>query len=274
MGYWIVHFEKSTKLRDASGNPINSLEGAIDIHDADVHREAVNHYLYRELANYTLAADVSSQATQITLTSVTGVVIGSDFHMRDTATGNHDHTFVTVTNIVGNVVTLNRPLDNSYLAASTIVTRISRNMNVVGSLGTPIIYLLKPTEGQAWHINSISFSMTDTTAMDDATFGGRTALPNGVSVRLHDITNGTYNTYSFWRKNSDFYLDCFTPSYADKAPSGYYGFRGKLFIKDSYGAVVYLANTVSSEIQLEVLIQDDLSVLDTFEITVHAHIAS
>lgn len=259
-------------LFDGEGNPISSFRGAIDIHDSDVHSAAINHYLWRDLATYTLAADVAAQSTQVTFTSVVGIVAGSDFHFNDTATGAHDHTFATVTAIAGNDVTFNRPLDESYLAASTVVTRISRNMNVTGSLAAPIKFRVRPTVGQIWHGLSLSFAMTDQTAMDDATFGGLPALTNGVAVRFYDITAGRYNTYSFWRKNSDFFLDCFGPEYTTKAPSGFYGYRGKLFVKESYGAIVKLYNTAEQVTELEVLIQDDLSGLDSFEMTLHAHI--
>lgn len=261
-------------LADGYGNPLSSFRGALDVHDSDVHSVAINHYFWRDLATYTLAADVPAQSISASFTSIVGIVVGSDFHFNDAATGAHDHTFATVTavNPVGNVVTFNRPLDNAYTAASTTVTRISRNMNQVGALGAPVAYRVRPTVGQIWHGVSLSFSITDNDPMDDATFGGLPPLPNGVAVRIHDVTAGTYGTYSFWRKNSDFFLDCFDPKYADKAPSGSYGYRGKLFVKDSYGAIVKLFNTVDQITELEILIQDDLSGLQTFEMTVHGHL--
>lgn len=264
--------QKPTWARDGYGNPIGSLKGALNTHDADVHTSPTNHYFFQDLANYTLALPIASQNTSLTVTNATGVVVGSRLHLTDTSNNNHDHDILLVTVVVGNVITVNRPIDKAYAVATTIVTRVTVEMTVLGSLASPQSFKLLPSPGEVWHLTSLDFSITDNVAMDDATFGGVPQLTNGTVIRLVDSVNSIYETFSHWRSNSSFNKDGFLTVYSSKAPSGVYGFSGSLDFHTRYGAIVRLANTTTETIYMEVLIQDDLSSLSTFEIKVHGHI--
>jgi len=263
---------RPTWAMDGSGNPLGSLKGALNTHDADVHWFPTNHYFYQNVANYALSTPVTSQATSMTLTSVVGLAIGNRLHVTDTANNNHDHDILLITNIVGNVVTINRPIDKDYAVATTVVTKVNIEINGVGSLASPQIYTVLPSPGEVWHLTSMDFTMTDNVAMDDATFGGLPQLANGVVIRAKDTINGAYETFSHWRSNSSFSLDGFLTSYSSKAPSGVYGYIGSLDFHQRYGAIVRLANTATETTFMEVLVQDDLSGLSSFRIKVHGHI--
>jgi len=262
-----------SRLAAGDGETIGSLSNAVNIHDADVHIAPVNHTLYAQGASYTLASDVTKQDKSIIVTDATGLVIGDLLHITDTSNNSHDHDLLRITSISTNTLTLNRPIDKAYLAASTTINLVVVNMSVVGTLASPISYKVFPSPGEVWHIVSLDFSMEDQTAMDDATFGGLPALTNGVVIRAVDSVNGTYETFSNWEHNGDFKEDGFYVEYSAKAPAGFYGFSGNMNVKERYGAVVRLANTSTETIYLEILIQDNLSGLDSFEVKVHGHIA-
>lgn len=263
---------KSTWARDGYGNPINSLRGALNIHDADVHIYPINHYIYQVLTTYTLASPIASQATSFTLTNATGLVAGNRLHLTDTANNDHDHDILMVISVVGNVVTVNRPIDFAYAVATTTVDKVAIDMNVLGSLASSQKYILYPSPGEVWHLTSMDFIMTDNTAMDDGTFGGLVALANGVVIRTYNINTNTYETFSHWRTNNSFIRDGFAVNYSAKAPSGTFGFSGSLDFHQKYGSIVRLANTTTEQIRMEFLIQDDLSGLLSFSIKFHGHI--
>lgn len=264
--------QKPTWARDGYGNPIGSLKGALNTHDADVHTNPVNHFVYQELATYTLSLPITSQNISLTVTNATGIIIGSRLHITDNANTNHDHDILLVTNVVGNVVTVNRPIDKSYAVATTVVKRVSIELNILGSLASPQSFRLFPSPNEVWHLTSLDFTMTDNVAMDDSTFGGLTQLTNGVVIRAVDVVNGGYETFSVWRTNASFVRDGFLTAYSSKAPAGVYGYNGSLDFHQKYGSIVRLANTATETSYVEVLIQDDLSGLSTFEIKFHGHI--
>ena len=263
---------RPTWAMDGTGRPVNSLSGALNVHDADVHIHPVNHYFYQELATYALASPITSQNTSLTVTNATGIVAGSRLHITDTANSNHDHDILLVVTVVGNVVTVNRPIDKAYAIATTVIKRVTIEMTVVGSLASPQSFKLLPSPGEVWHLTSLDFSITDNAAMDDATFGGVPQLTNGVIIRGIDSTLNEYETFSHWRTNASFGKDGFSTSYSSKAPAGVYGFSGSLDFHTRYGAIVRLSNTTTEVSYMEILIQDDLSSLSTFEIKVHGHI--
>lgn len=249
------------------------LRGAFNIHDADPHWEPINHFMWQPISSTTITADITSQDTHINLTSVAGLVAGiSKLHLSDMATSAHDHSMLLVTNIVGNLVTVNRPIDHDFSVAGTIVDVVNTNMAVAGTLAAPVSFILIPSPGEIWHISSLNFSIIDNAAMDDSLFGSLPALTNGVVIRSVDSVNSVYESFSTWQANEDFGLDNFEVEYATKAPAGSYSFRGNMNVHEGYGSIVRLANTSDETVYMEVLIQDDLSTQTSFTIKMHGHI--
>lgn len=259
---------------DAGGKWVPThLRGAINFHDAHVHVEPINHFLYQEISSTTITADITSQDTTIALTNVVGLVAGtSKLHVTDTITHAHDHEILLVVGIVGNVVTVHRPIDRDYTIAGTLVQVVTTNMAVAGTLAAPQSFIVIPSPGEIWHLSSMDFSIIDDVVMDDAKFGGLVALTNGTVIRAVDSVNGIYETFSTWRANEDFALDRFNITYSAKAPAGSYGFRGNMALHEGYGSIVRLANTTTETIYMEVLVQDDISALTSFKLKVHGHI--
>jgi len=253
-------------LHDGEGNPIGSHEGAINIHDADVHRFIVSKKFGQSTAtSTTLAADVSSGATQITLTSATGFAVGNHLRITGQCTEN---ICSQITVLAGNVATLDRPLDNSYLSGDS-VTKMIPNMGVLGTLASPESFKVIPPADEVWHLAEMLIEMTHGTAGDNGLFGDLTALTNGVVLRKYDGTTSSYLTFTLWKTNSDIVLDMYNIIYAARSGGGgSYGTNAKASFKNT-GAIVYL-NGIAGD-YLEILVQDDLTGLDSFRIKVQGH---
>lgn len=167
-------------------------------------------------------------------------------------------------------ITLDSPLDYAYTTAGGCSLRNS-NLNVNGSV-TPVIFSVSPKNlaaGTKWDITRMLFQIVDDTIMDDAKFGGITALTNGIVVRKKD---GTYKNIFNIKANSDFALHAFDIAYSDKAPTGSYGFRVRRSFNgfDKNGVVIRLS--ADTEDELQVIVQDDLTGLTKFEVVAQGHI--
>lgn len=170
----------------------------------------------------------------------------------------------TALSVVTDTVTFDALFDHNFSSGTTCAVG-TRNMNVDGS-STPKFF--KACIGydvsgctKQFDIVQLSLSITDQTDMDDAKFGGLSALTRGVMFR---VLNGHYsNEWSIPLKtNGDMARVLTVINYSDKAPSGYYGLTGRLVYggQDNYGVVRRIGNGVYAEI----VIQDDLTGLDTF----------
>jgi len=253
-------------LHDGEGNPIGSFGGAINVHDGDVHRFIVSKIFGQPTATATtLAADVSSGSTQVTLTSATGFAVGNRIRITGECTEN---ICGQITVLVGDVATLDRPLDNSYLSGDS-VTKMIPSMNVSGTLASPESFKVVPPSDEVWHLAEMLIEMTHGTAGDNGLFGDLSALTNGVVLRKYDGATSSYFTFAIWKTNSDIVLDMYNIVYAARSGGGgSYGTNAKASFKNT-GAIVYL-NGVAGD-YLEILVQDDLTGLDSFRIKVQGH---
>lgn len=243
--------------------PINSFRNALQVDSALVHKQGVNLFFFREdSAETTLAVATTTEDTSITVVDSTGFVIGDKVRLTGTiATGQ---SFMVITNIVGNIITLDRPI-GSVLPIGNAVDVVLTDLVVNGSLASPIIFKISPptgTTGPLWQLTRLLISITDVTTMDDGKFGGIPALTNGVTLRIIK-GDGTIQNLTNWKTNGDFALDMFDVNYTDKAPAGEYGLRGRwTFTKGQF--IVELDGTQGDYLELRV--QDDLTDLSSFEI--------
>lgn len=258
--------ELKVGLYDGFGNPISSFKGALDVHDADVHREVINQQFHQHTAtSTTFAAAAPAGSTSITLTDPTGFAIGHYLHLED---GGIENPHPKIVNLVGSVVTLDRPLDFSFNIGDTIIRAIV-NMNVLGTLASPQSFKVQPLSGQVMHITGILIEMTHGTAGDNGLFGDLTALTYGVVLRRYDGTTGTTATFTIWRTNSDIVTDVYDVTYSARSGGGgNYGTNARGTFANA-GAIVYLDGTAGD--YLEILIQDDLTSLNSFRIKAQGH---
>lgn len=253
-------------MHDGHGNPIGSLGGALSIHDADVHRQIVNRLFHQNTATTTtFASDASAGATSIVLTSATGFAIGNFISL---AGANREVVFPKIINLVGTTATLDRPIDNNYLTGDSIV-RVIISMDVAGTLASPQSFKLQPATGSVWHLTRILIEMTHSTSGDNGLFGNLPALTNGVVLRRYDGITGKFATFTIWRTNSDIVTDMYDVTYAARSGGGgNYGTNCRGTFTNA-GAIIYLDG--NNEDYVEVLIQDDISALDSFRIKGQGH---
>lgn len=243
---------------------VKTFNGALNVTDGLVHKKPFNVAFSNATGTTTTpSVAISSEDTDITFTSVVGLAIGSLISITEGDIYEMDYPLIT--NIVGNVVTVNRPVDNDYTTAA-VISEVVINMNVDGS-GAPVSYIIEPPSGETWQITRLMINMLDGSAMDDGMFGGIAALTNGVLLRAHN--SGNLLSPALWQTNGDIANDMYDVDYADKAPAGQYGLRGRwTFTK--MGAVVEL---IGSEVDfIEILIQDDLTGLLSFTIKAQGRI--
>jgi len=262
-----VHTLK-TALTDGSGNPIGSLNGAIDVHDADVHDEVVNEYFHRHTGvSDTIAVASAKQDTNITVVNGALFAVGNEIQLSN---GSESTTFPKITAIATHVLILDRPLDFAYEVNATVEI-VSTNMAVLGSLTNPISFKAEPSSDELWHVIRFLFSMTHATAGDLGLFGNAAALTNGVVLRLYKAEFDQYRTFTLWKTNSDIKDNMYNVDFDTRSTGGgTYGTTGRGSIKIGTGAVPKVDGSKSDFI--EMLIQDDLTGLISFKQKIQGHI--
>jgi len=111
-------------------------------------------------------------------------------------------------------------------------------------------------------------SITGSVVNDDGLFGGLTALTNGCVIRRYDGTTGTFGKFTTWHSNIDIINDMFDVVYSDAPKQGLQGLRFRWTIS-KVGVAVKLDGDAGDYV--EILIQDDLTALDSFTIKAQGH---
>ncbi len=248
---------RSQAVSDLTGavENIGSFRQAINVNQALVHRVGINQYFRRDFgASTTLASAVTSGDTSIIVVSAAGFTITDDIRV------NEENAHFTITNIVANAITLNRPIDEDHLTGIDIV-QVQLNMNQLGTLASPIAFRIEPPPAERWQITRLLTTMIDSTAMDDGKFGGMAALTFPFVIRSN--IDGVLTTHTHWSSNQDFKDDMFNVDYSAKAPAGQYGFSGRWTLTESE-FVVDLDGATGDYV--EGLVQQDLTLLDDYKI--------
>ncbi len=262
-------------LFDGDNNPISSLKGAIDIHDADVHDVPVNELFHRHTGVSTTLAAITVAGVTTSIQVDDGALFnnGDIFQIEETVSGitTIEVTFPTI--IAGgttNTFTLDRPLDNSFGIGASVEV-VTTNMAVNGSLVAPVIFQLIPDSLQEWHVVRFLLGMIHAAAADDSRFGDIAGgLQNGCVLRGFDGASGRYRTFTNWKTNSDIKMDMFDLTYTDKAGGGNFGSNGRGSIRDGTGAAPKLDGVTGG--LLELIVQDDLTTLIDFKLKGQGHI--
>ena len=255
-------------LTDGEGNPIDSLNGAIDFHDADSHTRPLNLPVVRSTATTTNPdANIASGDYSFDVSGGAGVNFpaGSEISI---AEGSLKETVIfTVTIQSTDTLTLDMPVGLSY-TTTAVITLVSTNIaSISGSLASPQVYEIAPPAGEVWHLYRFIVNMTHNANGADNLFGDQAALTNGVVFR---IVNGGIFNFTNWKTNSDMAGDFFDLVYAPKQGSSDFGTRGRGSIKISSGAVARLDGDLGQSAQI--LVQDDPTGLNTFGVKFQGHI--
>ena len=261
---------------DANGNlaikiasPVES-NGAIPVNIPDQHSLALDlNFIKAQAAPTTLISDTAPGDTSISLTSTTGFV-------DDCVVGlfNPDGFFYFGRQLgapSGSDINLDTPIDKVFSNSNTTVVCASDNMAVDGSVTTQIFQIgpVGGTTGVEIDITRVMGYIQDATAMDDAKFGGIPALTKGIVLRHNnDIINNIWNI----KTNGGFGLMCFDLNYSEKAPAGSFGVR----FRNTYAGQAKHGVTIRLEVGdiLELLVQDDLTGLEAFNMMAQGHIVT
>lgn len=249
-------------------SPLES-NGAVPINIQDQHSKALDLEFIQPIGDpTTLAAPIVADDRTLTLTSTAGF---EDDGVVGVFTPEGQFTFAQQLGAPdGSVITVDRPMDLAYPAGSQVIAA-TNHMNVNGSV-TPQIFQVGPVgpgTGVEVDITRIMGYLEDNVVMDDAKFGGISALARGIQVRVNNtVMTNQWNAKS----NGELGLLCFDTWYTDKAPAGLYGFR----FRSTYAGQEKHGVTLRLEPgdMLEIIIQDDLTDLAEFRMMAQGHVVT
>lgn len=209
-------------------------------------------------------------AYTITILDATDFIVGTYVVMYSTVIDRYYLGYVL--EILGNVLTMDTPIDAVYPVGSIVGAAVT-NMNVDGS-GTPVVFGLRgaPVENPlnlTFDITRIIFSCITDSPCDLSTFGNLPKLLRGLVLRKRD---GDYYNIFNCKSNGD--IDGITLDlkiYAALNPAqGQDGFTARLTFagQDKIGVVQRLAEGED----LEFLVQDDLTDITLLEVVAEGHI--
>jgi len=243
--------------------------GGLAVNVQDQHTLALDLKFIQSQGATTLAVTNAPGDTTLTLTDATGFVDGNVIGLFS-ASGTF-YFGEQVGAAVGNVITIDTPMDRIYEVGDNVL-RATANLAVDGS-GTTQVFQVGPVgagTGVEIDITRIMGYIQDATAMDDGEFGGLgVPLTYGVVLR---VNNGVMSNIWNVKSNGEIGLLAFDANYTDKAPGGSYGYR----FRNTYAGQSKHGVTIRLEPgdTLEILIQDDLSDLEIFNIMAQGHVVT
>jgi len=244
---------------------IGSRPNTTDVYIQDQVSPTVDVFLTRKLGTATLAAPTTFDARTITLAAGHGFTTSDMIEISDDSMWFYQSRVKTV---VGDVITVNNPLCHAFPITAT-VNRTNHNMNINAS-ASPVLFTAHPPLDTKWDINILSVNMLDDVVMDDAKFGGITALSNGVIFRtVNAHCSNIFNALD----NGCFLRHCDTEyPYSDKAPAGLYGFNAKRHFNGQNGDGVARRIGGDEVSEFQAVVNDDLSGLVRFWCVLRGHV--
>jgi hypothetical protein len=253
---------------EASGETTKVTNGGLDVNIQDQNTRALDLEFARSITTpTTITADTVVGEYTVTLTSTTGFVDG--VHVQVNSGSGEFFRARQLGAPAGSVVTLDTPIDKIYSSGATVLG-LSHDMNVDGSV-TPVKFQFGPIGTTlSVDITRILGYIQDATSMDDSKFGGNGVLPNGVVMQKYRAATGDFDHFWNVKSNGELALLGFDFQYADKAPSGSFGARFRLTYAgpSKHGVTIRLQPSD----YLVLTIQDDLSVLEDFQVMGQGHI--
>ena len=246
---------------------VNISEGALDVHVKSIHSNMINQTMHFETTTTTLfAVAPTAQDRTFTVVDSTGFAIGDRIQIEN---GIVETDYPSILNISVNDITINRPLDKSYNITTDGIRKILTNMAVDGSV-TPVSFkVVAETSLALTHITRFMFEMTHPTAGDLSKFGSLDPLERGVLVRAFYDRTGEYKTVSSWRTNADIKRDMFNVPFDERAGGqGAFGTTGRWTLTSAGIVALLEPNGIDF---IEILIQDNLTGLDSFTMNAQGH---
>lgn len=212
-----------------------------------------------------LASTPTVGSYTITLTAGHGLVAGNRISIIE-ENGISEIYFNKVLNVATNVITLDNPVPYPFSTNATVF-KYNHDMNVDGST-TARIFGITNFFNKAVDITRVIIHLTDATAMDDALFGGMTALTRGIVFRK-SLASGNFINYWNIKSNGGFSELAYDKIYDDKAPAGVFGLSCRITYsgQEKHGVVIRLNQGES----IQMLVQDNLTLLTSFTTMIEGH---
>lgn len=260
-----VNIASPDPLNTAILSPLSQSGEAVLVEQTDKIRAGIVTLMYDGLlTSSTLAAPATSQDRTLTLVDATGFNVGDSITSLSLAS---DRVFPIIISVAGNTIELDRLIDGSY-PIGTPIENTPIQLNVAGSAVSPVIYKVAPPPGEIWHLTRGLISMTHSAGGDMGKFGGISALTYGVQGRI--LKSGEYTTFINWKTNSDMALSMYDVKFDDRSGGGGdHGTTGRFTFANT-GTVIELFGDTGD--QLQMLIQDNLTGLDSFKIAIQGHV--
>jgi len=249
-------------LRDNSGGA-----GTLDVKIQDQTTPVIILPMALENVRTTITVEAVVGERTFTVSDDTGFTIGHHFRLVDV--NSDKFYYATILNVAANVVTVDTPIDFPYAIGSQAVDAIT-NMAVDGSI-TPVVFkhrLGMPSTPSDTDITRIIITCTTNGGIDLSGFGDGDALDNGLVFRqIRDLTNNIFNV----KTNADISNIAYDFNIYDTTnpAQGLDGFVSRLTFAGQNKIGVSLR--VGQDDNLEVIIQDDLTGLNSLSIIAEGH---
>lgn len=176
--------------------------------------------------------------------------------------------FAGILNVATNVLTLDTPLDYAF-TTDAMATIGNPNLAQNGAV-TPVSAVVAPPPGVDWDIVRLHLSISDDAAMDFTTFGGISAITNGIVFGRYGgpvpINVGNAKTNGALITFSDSY------SFEDKVGGGEYSFSARYIFGGQSGVGVTMRCHSDHDEVIRILIQDNLSAISSFQAIAIGHV--
>lgn len=223
--------------------------------------------MLREINTTSLAVNAVVENKTVTLQPGHGAVPGNMLEVATVDTGVFFQSEIISVN--GDVIGLDQPINYPYLT-SDIAVISNRDMNVNGSV-TPQVFSILPLPSQRGDIVRIIFEIQDDMDMDFTTFGGLAKLINGCVLRINN-GDGTFRNVFNFKDNGDIISQSFDHLFLlPKQGGSIRGFTARLTWggQSKHGVVIRLDGSIGES--LELIIQDNLTLLTRFRIIAQGH---
>ena len=235
---------------------MQGLQTGYDVTLQDPTSPLIDSYFLQSTGTFSLAADMVASTVDILeydmlATAGHGIIVTDEILLIDVL--DDISFYAVVVGVAGDVITLDRPIDHSYEAATTLGRTVISNMAVNGSI-TPQIFTVRGGALEAHDITRMFLTMLSASSMDDGKFGSLLALTNGLVLRVVD---GYQQVIFNFKTNQDIKQFAYDLSYSTKSAAGQHGLVARMSFagQDKHGAVIRLNNVDA----LQWIVQDDLT---------------
>lgn len=240
----------SCVLYDFNGNEI-TYDNPLNVIQKFRSEPHSNLYLYRTDAEPSLTSGTNVNDVTINIDSNTNVSNG------DAITIYEDNRIFQSLVVSSTTTSITMASKIDYTFTTNAMVEVGPWNAAVDGSSTEQVFSIKAPMSATLAINSVSGTILDGSDMDDAKFGGLSALSNGIIYRLQD---GDVLQLALIVNNIGFFEYGFNIEYADKAPAGSYGFRFRRDLVNINGSVLSL----TSDHELQLIVRDDLTDLTQF----------